>query len=293
MIKKILLCLERKFVSLLSHINVLVASKYLFKRSQKKKLNLDNPTTFNEKLMWLKLNNYNSNELVWKCSDKYMVREYAISKGVSIDNLPKLINVYNEVDEIDFNKLPNKFALKCTHGCGFNIICDNKDNLNKSDAIKKLKKWQETKFGFETAETHYTHIKPKIICEEYIDSDNGKLPYDYKFYCFNGKAKCVLVCSNREKNLCLNYYNIKWNELDYGNKKLRSLEKIDCPKHLKKMINIAEIVSKDFPFVRVDFYEYHGKAILGELTFTPAACIASYYSEKGQKELGRMLNLNK
>lgn len=292
MVKKILKQIESKFIKFLSLINVTLASKYLFFRSQKKLLNLKEPKTFNEKLMWLKLNKYNENETVWKCSDKYLVRKYAKENGIKEQNLPELIGVYSCVDEIDFDKLPNKFVLKCTHGCGFNIICTNKEELNITDTLKKLNKWQKTKFGYESAEVHYTHIKPKIICEKFMDN-NDALPYDYKLYCFNGKVKVILVCSEREKKLRLNFYDSKWNELMIGREKNRNIKGVVKPKRLKDMIDMAEMLSQSFEFVRIDFYEYNGEAILGEMTFTPASCTASYYSDDGQLYLGNLLDLNK
>lgn len=268
-------------------------SKILFRLSQKHKLNLKNPQTFNEKLMWLKINNYNNNKTVWQCADKYQVRKYAKKHDVSENNLPTLLGIYKNANEIDFNKLPNKFALKCSHGCGFNIICQDKTKLDISKTKKQLNKWLKTRFGYASAEVHYTHIKPVIMCEEYINSQKNAWPYDYKLYCFNGEPKIILVTSERETNqLKLNWYNLDWQELPYGHAKNRNQKTISKPKHLAMMIKIAKQVSKEFPFVRVDFYEYKDHAIMGEMTFTPAANIATYYNQKGQRELGNMLQLN-
>ena len=131
--------------------------------------------------MWLKLNNYNNNELVWQCADKYTLRDYCTKKGIEEKYFPRLIGVYNSADEIDFEKLPNKFALKCTHGMGFNIICENKQQLDISNVKKQLNKWLNTKFGYESAETHYNHVKPRIICEEFIENEAGEFPVDYRY----------------------------------------------------------------------------------------------------------------
>ncbi len=269
-------------------------SKFLFLITQHKKLNLKTPKTFNEKLMWLKINNYNQNPIVWQCADKYLVREYAKSHQVSEINLPTLLGVYHNANEINFDNLPKKFALKCSHGCGFNIICQDKTKLNLNQAKKQLNKWLKTTFGYSSAETHYTHIKPVILAESFIESSKDAWPYDYKIYCFNGIPKVVLVTSERETgHLKLNWYNLNWQELDYGHPENRNQKPIKKPNNFKKMLDIAKLVSKDFPFVRVDFYEYKNRVIMGEMTFTPAANIATYYNDKGLRELGDMLKLNK
>ena len=182
--KKQIKKLEKNFVIILTKISIKLSSKYLFLRSQKHKLNLKNPKDFNEKLMWLKIYNYNKNYLVWQCSDKYKVREYALSKGVNERNLPTILGTYSDAMEIDFSQLPNKFALKCSHGSGFNIICQDKTKIDENQVKKQLNKWLKTKYGYSTAEPHYTHVKPIIICEEFIENFEDEYPYDYKIYCF-------------------------------------------------------------------------------------------------------------
>lgn len=283
--------MKKQLKKIIGMLDCKLLSCILYRKQFNKKLDLKQPLDFNEKLMWLKLTNYNKNRLVWECSDKYLVRKYLMRKGIEEENLPKILNVYDKAYEINFDELPNKFALKCTHGCGYNVICSDKKKLNNNQVIKQLSKWQKDKFGFESGENHYTHIKPKIICEEYIDSNIG-YPFDYKIYCFYGNPKLVLVCSEREKELRLNFYDLKWNELMIGKEKYRNKKKILKPKNLDSMISMAKKVSNDFPFVRIDFYDNGKKAVIGELTFTPAACLATYYNEEGNKYLSSMLNIN-
>ncbi len=285
---KFLKKIARNIVSMCTHISPKLGCQVIYFMKFKKIPNLSNPKEFNEKLMWLKINNYNYNKDVWKCSDKYEMREYSIKKGVKEENFPKIIGVYENIDEIDFSKLPKKFALKCTHGMGFNIICEDKSNLNIEKTKNKLKNWQNKKFGYESAEPHYTHIRPKIICEEFIENKNGEFPIDYKIYCFNGIPKLVLVCFDRKKHYKTVFYNLNWKRVHLRNDE--SNKKIERPKSFDEMIKIAKKVSCDFPFVRVDFYEHNGKAVLGELTFTPAACLGVYTKEASLK-LGEMLNL--
>ena len=275
-------------VSFCTHISPKFGCQVIYFMKFKKFPNLKQPKEFNEKLMWLKLNNYNSNRIVWKCADKYTMREYCIEKGIDNENFPKLLNVYNNVSEINFDELPIKFALKCTHGMGFNIICEDKNKLNYDLALKKLDKWQKKKFGYESAETHYTHIKPKIICEEFIENAKNEFPIDYKFYCFNGEPKIVLVCTDRKEHYQTIFFDLEWNKFHL--RKDESKKNVSKPKSFEQMVEFARILSKDFPFVRIDFYEYQGKAIIGEMTFTPAACLGEY-TKDASLMLGEMINL--
>lgn len=283
--------MKKKLLKILTLISPTLSSKLLYYRKFNEKLNLKNPQKFNEKLMWLKLNMYNKDKQVWKCSDKFQVREYAINNGVNESNLPKIINLYQNANNINFEDLPNKFVLKCSHGCGFNYICRDKSKINHKEVKKNLNKWLKTKFGYESAEIHYTHIKPVIICEEYIENNGEDLPIDYKIYCFSGEPKVVLVCFNRKENFHdVVFFDIKWNKLHL--REGESIKTIDKPSSFSEMIKIAKKVSKKFPFVRVDFYQNENKAIMGEMTFTPAACLA-YYLESAEYELGKMLKLPK
>ena len=264
-------------------------TKMLFLIRTHKWPNLKNPQTFNEKTTWLKLNDYNNNDLVSKCADKYGVREYVKSKGCD-EILNEFYGVYNDFDEIDFDKLPNEFVIKCTHGCAYNIIVDSKNKFDKNIARKKIRRWKKEKYGYATSELHYTKIEPKIIIEKYLCDKNGKMPIDYKFYCVNGKVECILVCSERDEKLKLSYYDLNWNRMPYEKRSWSSEKDIKKPKNLKKMVDYAERLSRYFPFVRVDLYNDNGKIIFGELTFTPACSCAPYYNEDGNKKLGELLN---
>ncbi len=280
--------MKEKVIKLVTIINPVLGSKLFYYTKFKKRLRLDNPISFNEKLMYIKLFNYNNNRLVWECSDKYRVRDYALKHGLKDKNLTKIISVFKDVDEIDFKKLPNKFALKCSHGCGFNIICTDINKLDQEIVKKQLKKWLKTKFGYETAEVHYNHVKPVIICEEFIENKDNKYPVDYKLYCFHGKVEVVLVCKDREKEYTTHFYDKDWNKIILrDNQENNDIEK---PKSFMEMINYAEELSKEFPFVRVDFYEMNNTPILGEMTFTPAACVGNY-TEEGDKYLSSFLKI--
>lgn len=280
----------KKVLTLSGKISPRFNAKLLFLMRTHKWPNLKNPKTFNEKTTWLKLNKYNNDDLASKCADKYVVREYVESKGCG-EILNELYGVYDNFDEINFDKLPDKFVIKCTHGCAYNIIVKDKSNFDIDAARKKIKHWQKEKYGYATAELHYTKIKPRIIVEKYLCDKDEKMPVDYKFYCMNGEVKCILVCSERDKKLKLSYYNVNWVRFKYERDKWSSAKDIKKPANLKKMIEYAEKLSGGFPFVRVDLYSDGGRIIFGELTFTPACGCAPYYTKEADKDLGRMFNL--
>ena len=275
-------------IRLLSQVSPVLATKLLHRRRTGEFPDLKNPIKFNDKLQWLKL--YWKNPLVARCSDKYEIYNYVEELG-GTSILNNLLAVYNSVDEINWDSLPNKFALKCTHGCGYNIVTKDKAQLDKNQVIKKLDQWMNETFGQKNLEFHYDEIQPRIILEEYIENEAGLLPIDYKIYCFNGKPKLVLVCSEREHKLKLDFFDLEWNRLDIGHKKDESSNKIEKPASFDDMVKHAEILAKPFPFVRVDFYDKDGSAVLGELTFTPAANMANYYNPYGQRYLGSLLKL--
>lgn len=277
-------------INSLSDISPTYATKILHYKNTKTILNLKNPISFNEKLQWLKL--YWNEPFTPICADKYEIYNYVRENG-DPTILNNLLNVYERTDQIIWDELPEKFALKCTHGCGYNIVTNNKSELNELEVTKQLDAWMGEKFGRYNLEPHYDQIKPKIILEEYIENDAGLLPIDYKIYCFNGEAKLVLVCSEREQNLKLDFFDLEWNRLNIGHKKDESESLIEKPSCFDEMVKHANQLAKPFPFVRVDFYDKDGVVILGELTFTPAANMASYYTDYGQNFLGDLLTLPK
>ncbi|MCS2331116.1 glycosyl transferase [Parabacteroides distasonis] len=239
-----------------------------------------------KKICWLAL--YWQKPIVVKCADKYELREYVSSLGL-MELMPQLYGVYTDVKGIEWNRFPKKFVIKCTHGCKYNIVCFNKDELDIHSADISLNKWLHSVYGTNTYEPHYSKMTPRIIAEEFIETSERGLPEDYKVYCFNGEPKCVLVCLNRESELVLEWYDLEWNVFDIGAKS--NMRRANKPACLDQMIKYARILSKGFPFVRVDFYDSFGKPILGEMTFTPMYGMAKYYSKEGNLLLGSMLTL--
>jgi hypothetical protein len=265
-----------------------LATNLLHRKRTGKWIDFDNPKDFNEKLQWLKLNE--DPQLKALCADKYAVRKY-IEENYDPSILNPIVAVYDNPSEIEWDKLPDAFAMKCTHGCEMNIVTKNKNELDRNEVVRKLNKWLREKFGRRTLELHYDLIEPRIVVEEYIENKEGLLPRDYKIYCFNGVAKLVLVCSEREDSLKLNFFDLDWKPLKIGHKKDESTKPIEKPSCLDEMVRHAEALSKPFTFVRVDFYDKDGVPVFGEMTFTPAANMACYYNDYGLQLLGDMIDL--
>ncbi len=251
----------------------------------------ENPKSFNEKLQWLKINDRNPEHI--KLVDKYAVREY-IKEAIGEEYLIPLIGVWDKVDDIDFDSLPDSFVLKCTHGSGCNIVCSDKSKLNIKEAKKKLKKWMKINYYYLSREWPYKAVKPRIICEKFMRDCSSDDLRDYKFFCFNGKMKCGFVASERQTDdVKFNFFDREWNELPFENYHLKLKEAIDKPINFSKMIELSEILSSDEIFLRVDFYEINDKIFFGELTFYHGAGFLPFNPEKYDYILGDWLKLTK
>lgn len=288
-IKKIGICGTRT----IGRVNPLLLSKILYRIKFKKKMNYKNPQGFNEKLQWLKFND--KNPLVIQCGDKDSMHGYVKDKKCDAV-LNEVYGVYRSVDEIDYDKLPNKFALKGTHGCGFNIICTDKSKLDIEKTNKILDKWLKTKYGYTWGEVHYNKMEPKIIAEKFIDGpENGEALVDYKIHCFNGEPKFTLVCKDRVNGVGkAKYYFLdnNWHALSYTERSKGSEGEIEKPKYLEEMMKYSKILSDGFPFVRMDFYDTADGPILGEMTFTPNAGLDEELTPEAEIELGNMIDLS-
>lgn len=237
-------------------------------------LHIINPKTLNEKIMWLKLNKYCKNPLVTQCADKYLVRDYVKSVGCG-DILNDLLFVWNDPEEIDWSKLPERFILKCNHGCGYNLICTEKAMLNESKSKIQLKKWKKTDYWRLYSELQYRGITKKIICEKFLGQDNC-VPADYKVYCFNGRPLYILVCINRNYGKPKFYFfdkDWKFCPITHDGMNVSRNFSLPRPIWLEKMLEYSERLSRPFPFVRVDFLSTREQLTFGELTFTPSAAL--------------------
>ncbi|MBI6060429.1 ATP-grasp fold amidoligase family protein [Clostridium perfringens] len=278
----------KKIVSIISPK---LLTKLLFYKNFKKRLNLRNPKDINEKIQYLKFNNYFNNEVITNCVDKYMVRKYL--KKLDLDRLcPTLYGVYDNVNQINWDILPEKFVIKCNHGSGMNIICLDKTKLDINETIKKLDFWMKTDFWKLYGEIHYKNINKKIIIEELLDENI----LTYKFYCFNGNVKISYVSlngENGEKEKYLDYFDKDWNRLNITLGKHEHYPGIiEKPINYEEMIFLAEKLSKNFPFVRVDLYNLDGKIYFSELTFIPTGGMMQLKPEKTATEWGEWLYIN-
>lgn len=262
-------------------------SKVYFRHKLGYCLNLSSPKTFNEKLQWLKLYYWPENKLAVQCADKFRVREYVKSIGRD-DLLNDIIATWDNVDEIDWDTLPDQFVIKCNHGCGYNIICSDKSKANRAAVIHQLNKWMKENFALFNAEPHYGKIPKKIICEKFL----GERITNYNIYCFNGKATFFSLASGLGGgvNERLTYYYPCGSKAEFKNRAYQA-EDVELSSNLSLMLLTAEEFAKDFPMVRVDFYDIDGKIILSELTFTPGGALIPISPYKSNLKLGEMLDI--
>lgn len=262
---------------------------YLWYLSQKGYFpKLHNPRDFNEKLFALNLEAFlNESKRADRiiCADKYQVREFVSGKGFQ-SILNDCYGVFNSFDAIDFQSLPDQFVVKLTNGSGQNFICRNKSELDLNHLRSLIEEWLSgaPTFGLKSGEWHYSAIKPRIIIEKYLPSLDGSVSLvDYKFLCIHGKAVGTLVCYDRKPEshqVQLDLYDLHWHRTDGIIPSFHNNQRaIPCPQCLVEMRSIAEDLSAAFDFVRVDFYELGGHPVFGEMTFTPAGNIMSYFRQ--------------
>lgn len=254
-----------------------------------KKLDLEHPVTFNEKLQWIKL--YGLNPECTQLSDKYAVREY-IEKMLGERYLVPLLGVWDTFAEIDFDKLPNRFVLKANHGSGMNVIVRDKSAFDRQAAEKLFQRWLDTDYAFyQGFELQYHGIARKIIAEAYMEDDAGDLK-DYKVYCFHGNPEFIGHFSNRNSGGREAMYDLDWNPLPFTTGTFAKAVRIERPRQLDQVIEMSRILSRDFLFVRIDWYlPGDGSIRFGEMTFTAGSGIASWEPSNWDMVLGNKLKL--
>ena len=265
-------------------------SKLYFKIVLRKKLDLKNPSTFNEKLQWMKLYYYPKSKRVVTCADKYAVRNYIKKKGYA-NSLVPLLGSWDNAEDIEWNKLPDRFVLKCNHGCAYNIVVLNKAKLNKEKAVHQLNQWMKEDFGAFNIELHYSKIKRhKIICEEFLGSNIT----DYKFFCFSGEPKFIYVSNDliHDRQAQIGFFYLDGSKMPLKRDDYTDISEVKLPEFFAEMLDMARKLSKDFPFVRVDFFLANNRYYFAELTFTPSAGMMPFNPDKYDLEWGSMLDIS-
>lgn len=265
--------------------------KIAFKLCTGYALNLDDPRTLNEKLQWIKL--YDRREEYSVIVDKYRVREYVREK-VGEKYLIPLLGVWDSVEDIDFDALPNKFVLKCTHDSGSVVFCENKESFDVKSAKKKLAKCMKKgsfQYGREWA---YTTVTPRIIAEEYLEDKDHNDLIDYKLHTFDGKARILTIITNRKTNKAVNHFHIDGDEVKpcdfiWGASPAEKMP--EPPKNIQEMKKLSEILAEGFPELRCDFYEVDGKTFFGELTLFHGSGFLRFNDVSWAEEIGSWMTL--
>ena len=265
--------------------------KKLFQQCLEVELNLDNPKTFNEKIQWLKL--YDRKPEYTMMVDKYLVRDY-MAKQIGEEYLIPLLGVWDRAEDIDFNALPEQFVLKCNHNSGLGMcICTDKSKLDIVKVRAELNKGLQQDYYLTGREWAYKNVPRKIIAEKYMVDESGYELKDYKFMCFNGEVKCSFICSDRysEGGLHVTFFDRDWNVMPFERHYPSVKEGLPRPVNYEKMIELAEKLSQNIPFLRVDFYEVDGKIYFGELTFYPGSGMEEFSPEEWDYKLGEWIEL--
>ncbi len=273
----------------MNYVDEIAYTRKKFKKEIGRELILENPKLYNDKMQWLKFN--------WKdnlaaiCSDKCLVLDYVREKGFG-DILNEIYGVYDCSDEINIDDFPEKFVLKANHGSGWNSICSDRLSYNWNREKYKLDTWLKLNYYWKNMEWVYKDIKPRILCEKYIEEETGVAPIDYKIYCFNGKPAFTYTCIDRHIGVKYDYYDLDWKKhpVEWGGS-CGSDSTIPKPVNYEYMLEIARVLSSPFPQARIDLYEISGKVVFGEITLSPSSGLDKFKDEKDEIRFGNMLIL--
>lgn len=289
---------QSKFLdSLIERINFLFSDKvYLSLRYRLKMgswIDWDNPRLFTEKIQWLKL--YGFKRAYTTLVDKLAVKAF-VAKKIGSEYVIPLLGVWDDLNEIDWNSLPNQFVLKTTHGGGNGgvVICKDKSSFSVDKAKKKLSASLKTDVGSLYREKPYNGIPKKIIAEKFIDDSENKELNDYKFFCFNGSPLYCQVIRDRTTKETIDFYDMQWNHMPFTglNPDVGMGDSPVCrPEKFEKMIELCKILAENMPFVRVDLYNIHGQIYFGELTFYPASGFGRFSPTEWNNKFGEHLKL--
>ena len=256
-----------------------------------KKLNLDNPKTFNEKLQWLKLNE--RKDIYTTMVDKYEVKNY-VAERIGEQYIIPTLGVWDNFDDIDFDSLPNQFVLKCTHDSGGLVICRDKSEFDIKKAKKKINRCLKTNYYKPCREWPYKNVKPRIIAEEYMQDGYKTSLTDYKFYCFNGEVKYLYISEGLEDHATakISFLTPEWKFAPFKRSDYAPFEELPKkPVNFQKMLELANLLSKTMSFIRIDLYEINKKIYFSEYTLFPTGGFMPFEPNKWDEELGNWINL--
>lgn len=265
--------------------------KYRYRYYTKKKLNLKNPQTFNEKLQWLKLHNRKPEYTIM--ADKVEAKDY-ISKVLGEEFVIPTLGVWDRAEDVDFDLLPDKFVIKCNHNSGLGMyVCTDKTKMDAEKVRRGLKLGLRQDYYACDREWPYKNIKRKIIAEKFLDDRSGHGLIDYKVFNFGGEPKLIQVDFDRFTGHKKNLYNTNWELCDFEfNYPSHPEVDIPKPKQLDKIIEASKILSKGHPYLRTDFYVVDDNVYVGEITFFPASGYGKFTPEEYDRVFGDMIKLN-
>ena len=252
-------------------------------------MDFKNPRSFNEKLQWLKL--YDKRPEYVKLVDKYEAKRI-VAEVLGEKSIIPTLGVWDRVEDITFDQLPNQFVLKCTHDSGGLVICKDKTSLDIDKAKKKIAKCLKNNYYNEGKEWPYKKVPHRIIAEQYIEATKDNDLFDYKLFCFGGKVRFYKIDYGRYIEHHANYYSLDGELLPFGEQSCMPTDRFfQKPKNFELMINYAELLSKGHPFMRVDFYNVDGEIKWGECTLYPASGFGIFIPDSWDMKLGEMLSL--
>ena len=263
--------------------------KWEYYSGMRKFPNIKHPTTYNEKLQWLKLNDIHPEygELVDKATAKDIV-----AKEIGEEHIIPTLGIWNTFDEVDFDSLPNQFVLKTTHDSGGVVVCKDKTSFNKEEARGKIEKSLNNNYFLVHREYPYKYVKPRVLAEQYMVDESGTELKDYKFFCFNGKCKMLFVATGRGAgDVRFDFFDTEFNHLPFQQGHPWADYPIQKPKGFEKMIELAEKLSTKYLHVRVDFYDINGHVYFGELTFFHFSGNVPFVPEEWDYKIGEWLTL--
>lgn len=264
----------------------------MYYKRKKQRLNLNNPKTYTEKMQWLKL--HDRKPIYQTMVDKYEVKKY-VAERIGEESVIPLLGVWDDPERIDFDQLPDRFVLKCTHNSGGLVICRNKADLNIPKAKEQLGKQLSENYYWHAREWPYKNVKPRIIAEKFMEDTILHDLLDYKFFTFDGKPKVVHIVSNRQRadeETYGDFFDMDYNHLNLSVGHNNAPVPPEKPRNFEKMKAFAEKLSEGTKHLRVDFYEVDGQLYFGELTFFECAGFADVQPPEWNNILGSWINLN-